>query len=144
MAESYPVSQNHGSDSPSPCHVELVRSKCQVLLSLKRRGLNKGVDTRRWGSWGTLESVCDTECLNNSIHCYHLYIRRFYMKNHVFPDFKKPDAGYVSAWQVWWELKTSFPLRTGRSLLLPCQLPSPCVWPLNIMRAQPFSDLRAL
>lgn len=66
------------------------------------------------------------------------------MKNQVFPDVKKPDAGYVSTWQLWWELRTSFPLRTGRSLLLPCQPPSPCVWPLNIMRARPFSDLRAL
>lgn len=32
------------------CHIILIRNKSDVALTLKRRELHKGMNTRRWGS----------------------------------------------------------------------------------------------
>lgn len=56
--EFYRVKYDHGGDVSSPCHILLVRSKSSVLLTLKGRGLRKGVDTGRQDVTGGHLRVC--------------------------------------------------------------------------------------
>lgn len=59
------------------CHTLSVRSKSQILLKLKGKGLHKGVNTSRWGSLGSTLGLFIAIILINSIYEPSLYDSTF-------------------------------------------------------------------